>query len=168
MNEPQSPRPQPQPPSQPPSDRIGMIGELTNIIKGLSLTHVLIIALLVLIAAPTFILYRFLTDASLLNKWTSFYEELSSDKVGCTLRIASQRGADPIYSISTGFAVGGSDRYTVGVILTHQPDQGQLVSYCEVLNKIVDHMRRPEQTKSPTFPNSDEPLIWRYPSNEQP
>jgi hypothetical protein len=166
MNEPQSP--QPQPPSQPPSDRVGMVGEIANIIKSLSLTNVLIIALLVGLAIPSYILWRFLNDASLLNKFTSFYEELSSDKVGCTLRIASQRGAYPIYSISTGFAFQGSDRYTVAVLLTHQPDEGELVSYCEVLNKIVDHMRRPEQTKSPTFPNSDEPLIWRYPPVAQP
>jgi hypothetical protein len=138
-----------------------MIATIADIIKGLSLTNVLIIALLVLIAVPSYILYRFLNDASLLNKFTSFYEELSNENSSCTLRIASQRGADPFYSISTGFAFQGSDRYTVGVILTHKPDEGQLVSYCETLNLIVDYMRRPD-AKSPTFPNSDDPLIWQY------
>lgn len=144
-----------------------MVGEAANIVKGLSLTNVLIIALLVAIAIPTFILYRFTTDASLLNKFTSFYEELANDKVGCTLRIASQRGTNPIYSISTGFAFQGSDRYTVGVILSHQPDDGQLVSYCETLKLIVDFMRRPD-AKSPTFPNSDDPLVWQYPPDGSP
>ena len=40
----------------PPPDRVGQIGGIVNIIKGLSLTHVLIIALLVAIAIPTYIL----------------------------------------------------------------------------------------------------------------
>ena len=152
---------------QPPPDRVGTIAGLANIVKGLSLSHVLTIALLVVIAAPTFVLYRFMTDSSLLNKWASFYEELASDKVACTLRIASQRGADPVYSISTGFAFQGSDRYTVAVLLTHKPDDGQLISYCETLNLIVDYMRRPE-AKSPTFPNSDKELIWHYPPVASP
>jgi hypothetical protein len=160
MSDPGPPQTGQQPPP-PASERVGMISGIADIVKSLNLTNVLIIALLVLIAVPTYILWRFLNDASLLNKFTSFYEERSSDKVGCTLRVASQRGSEPIYSISTGFAFQGSDRYTVGVILTHQPDDGQLVSYCETLNLIVDFMRRPD-AKSPTFPNSDEPLIWHY------
>ena len=160
------PLPPPPPPSPP--DHVGMIGGFVKILQSMTLQNVLTLALVVLIAAPSFILYQFITDASLLNKWASFYEELSSDKVSCTLRIASQRGSDPIHSISTGFAYQGSDRYIVGVILDHRPDEGDLVSYCEVLNKIVDHMRRPEKAPSPTFPNSDEPLIWPYPQEGSP
>jgi len=150
----------------PPADRVGTAAGLVNIVKGLSLTNVLIIALLIAIAIPTYILWRFLHDASLLNKFTSFYEEIASDKTPCTLRIASIRGADPTYAISTGFAFQGSDRWTVNVIMNHKPDDGEIVSYCETLNLIVDYMRRPD-AKSPTYPNSDEPLIWRYPPPEE-
>jgi hypothetical protein len=145
-----------------------MIGGIAKIIQSMTLTNVLILALIIIVLAPTFVLWRFMNDSSLLNKWTSFYEEVSSDKTPCTLRIASQRGADPVHSISTGFAYQGSDRYTVGVILSHPPDDGDLVSYCEVLNRIVDHMRRPETTKSPTYPNSDEEIIWHYRPEESP
>ena len=155
MAEPATPGP------NPPPDRVGQIGGVVNIIKGLSLTHVLIIALLVAIAIPTYILWRFLNDASMLNKFTSFYEEISSDKSPCTVRIASQRGADPTYAISTGFAFQGSDRWTISAVMTHKPDDGQIASYCETLQLIVDYMRRPN-APSPTFPNSDEPLIWPY------
>ena len=136
---------EPQPP--PPPDRVGQIGGLVNIIKGISLTNVLIIALLIAIAIPTFILYRFMTDSSLLNKFTSFYEELGLDKVACTLRIASQRGADPIYSIGTGFAYQGSDRYLDGRPAHPQaPTTASWPAYCETLNLIVDFMRRPAGT----------------------
>ena len=151
----------------PPPDRVGQAAGLVNIVKGLSLTNVLIIALLVAIAIPTYIMWRFLNDASMLNKFTSFYEEISSEQSSCTLRIASQRGADPIYSVTTGFAFQGSDRWNIGVILAHRPDDGAVVSYCETLNLIVDYMRRPD-APSPTYPNSDEPLIWRYPPQSAP
>jgi hypothetical protein len=66
---------------QPPPDRVGMIASLVKILQSMTLRHVLVTALLVVIAAPTFVLYRFMTDSSLLNKWSSFYEELASDKV---------------------------------------------------------------------------------------
>jgi hypothetical protein len=155
----------PKPPSS--SDRVGMIGGLADIVKSLSLTNVLIIALLVVIAVPAYVLWRALNDQSMLNKFLSYYEEVDSDKVSCTLRIASQRGGESFYSISTGFAYQGNDRWTVGVILTHRPDPTELESYCATLNLIVDYMRRPD-AKSPTYPNSDEPLIWRYPPEGSP
>jgi hypothetical protein len=150
-------------PPPPPPDRVGMISGLTDIVKGLTLGNVLIIALLVAIAIPAYILWRALNDESMLNKFLSRYEEISSDKVPCTLRVASVRGGGDIYSLSTGFAFQGSDRYTVGVILIARPDDAELVSYCETLNLIVDYMRRPDAA-SPTFPGSDDPLIWRYPT----
>jgi hypothetical protein len=158
MSEPATPGP------SPPDNRIGMVGEAVAIVKGMTLTNVLIIALLVVIAIPSYVLYRTMNDDSMLNKFMSFYEEISSDKVSCTMRIGSVRGAPPIYSISTGFAFQGSDRWTVGVIMSHKPNDGELTSYCATLNLIVDYMRRPN-AKSPTYPNSDEPLIWRYPED---
>ena len=156
-----------QPPEPQPPDRVGQIGGVVRIVQSLTLTHVLIIALLVAIAIPTYIAWRFLNDASMLNKFTSFYEEISSAQSPCTVRIASQRGADPIYSVTTGFAFQGSDRWNIGVILTHKPDDGEVISYCEVLNRIVDYMRRPD-APLPTYPNTDEPLIWRYPPAASP
>jgi hypothetical protein len=151
----------------PQQDTVTTVGGMIKIIKGMTLTNVLIIALLVTIAIPTYILYRFVNDASLLNKFTSFYEEISTDKSPCTLRVASQRGAEPFFAVSTGFAYQGSDRWTISVLLGHRPDDGEVASYCETLNLIVDYMRRPN-AKSPTYPNSDEPLIWRYPPEGSP
>jgi hypothetical protein len=157
MTEPVTPAP------TPPQDQVGTIAGLASIVKSLSLTNVLIIALLAMIAIPTYILYRALNDESMLNKFLSRYEEVTSDKVPCTLRIASVRGGGDIFSISTGFAYQGSDRWTVGVILENRkPDPTEIESYCATLELIVDYMRRPE-APSPRFPNSDDALIWHYP-----
>jgi len=147
--------------------RVGAAGEAVKIVQSLTLTHVLIIALLVAIAIPSYIFYRTLNDASMLNKFMSYYEEVITPHMPCTLRIASQRGADPVYSISAGFAFQGSDRWTMGVILNHKPDESELTSYCETLQKIIDHLRRPDRPP-PNFPGTEKPMVWPYAPGEQP
>jgi hypothetical protein len=162
----QKPPPPPPPDTQQQPDRIGLIGGIAGIIKGFTLKNVAITALLALIILPGFVIWRVMNDASMLNKLTSRYEEYTSDKIPCTLRVASVRGGGDHYSISTGFAFQGSDRYIMGVIMDRKPGEIELQSYCEVLQKIVDHLRRPEDAPSPTFPGTDEPLIWHYPPEE--
>jgi hypothetical protein len=152
---------------QPPPDRVGQVGGLVKIVQSLTLTQVLIIALLVAIAIPTYIAWRVINDESMLTKFTSRYEELASDKMPCTLRVASVRGGGDTYAIATGFAFQGSDRWTVSVILTRKPDDSEMVSYCATLNMLVDHLRRPDAPE-PKFPGTDEPLILHYPPQEQP
>ena len=105
MNDP-TPQPHTAGPTPPP-DHVGMIGGIVKIIQSMTLTHVLIMALIIVVLAPTYVLYRFMNDSSLLNKWTCSYEELATENSPCTLRIASQRGADPTYAISDGLCVSG-------------------------------------------------------------
>jgi hypothetical protein len=157
----------PPPPPAPLQERVGLVGELVKIVQSITLTQVLTIALLVIIAIPAYVFWRAMNDASMLNKFLSRYEEVTSDKMSCTLRIVSLRGGDDTFMITTGFAYQGSDRYIVGVIKDDRPDESGQVSYCEVLNLIVDYMRRPD-AKSPTFPGTDEPLIWHYPPEGSP
>ena len=58
-----------QPPApQPPPDRA--IGWL-NAVKGLTLTNVLIIALMAMVAVPTYFVYRLLNDPLILDKFLS-------------------------------------------------------------------------------------------------
>jgi hypothetical protein len=77
------------------------------------------------------------------------------------------RGGGDTYAISTGFAYQGSDRWTVSVLMQRRPDDSEMVSYCETLNMLVDHLRRPD-TPEPKFPGSEEPLIWHYPPAAPP
>ena len=150
------------PPDPRPPPEEGWLLRWFHAIKELSLTNVLVIIILVIALVPAYALWRLLNDASMLGKFLSYYEEIASDKSPCTIRIASLRGSGEQYSISTGFAYEGSDRWTIAVLLDHKPDDTQLQTYCETLNLIVDYMRRPD-APSPMFPNSEDPLIWRYP-----
>lgn len=148
-------------PQQNPTD--SRVGFFVGLVKSLSLTNVLVIALLVLVAIPTYMLYRALNDESLLGKFLSHYEEHNTQNVACVWREASQRGGPDLHSISTGIAYQGTDRWVVSVILDRAPTPDELTSYCETLHLLVDFMRRPD-AKPPTFPGSQDPLIWKYPS----
>ena len=51
-----------------------------------------------------------------------------------------QSGGPDLWSVSTGFAYQGADRWQMGVILDHRPTSEQEVSYCETLKILVDQM----------------------------
>ena len=91
MTGPATPGPTPTP------DHVGTAGGILKLIQTMTLTHVLIIALLVAIAIPTYILWRFVNDASLLNKFTSFYEEhgVRQDILHAEDRQPARLGPDP-------------------------------------------------------------------------
>jgi len=108
-------------------------------------------------------LYKALNDEQLLDRILSEYHEYSSQQTSCTLRSGHERGANDIWSISTGFAYQGGDRWTIGVILNHKPDSNDIDSYCETLLIMVDWMRDPH-AREPTFPGTEKPLIWKYPN----
>jgi hypothetical protein len=113
-----------------------------NAVKGLTITNVVVIGMLVVIAIPAYLVYRTLNDEELLNRFFSSFREISSQNIGCTIREA-RHDSQYIWSVSTGFAYQGRDRYTVGVILDHAPTDEEMVSYCETLKLIADTMHTP-------------------------
>jgi hypothetical protein len=160
----ETPQAQPQPPEQRSPE--GIVAAVAHFAKGLTLTNVLAIGALAVVLVPSYLLWRLLNDESMLGRVLSSYEE-KEDKSGCTLRIASLRGAGDTYAISTGFAAQGADQWVISVIMSRTPSETDINSYCETLQRIVDHMRRPDQPP-PTYPGTDIPLIWRYPANGSP
>lgn len=149
---------------QPPSaQQHGMLERAISSVKGLSLTNVLVIALLVILAIPSYALYQIINDQQLLGRVLSSYEEITSDKTPCTLRIASLRGAGDTYSISAGFAYQGAERWTISVLMDRDPRVGdELNSYCETLQLLIDFMRDPN-AHPPPFPHTEDPMIQMYP-----
>lgn len=151
-----------------PQQAHGITVTLINAIKNLSFGNVLIIMLLMIVVIPSYLLWRILNDPAMLGKFLSHYEEVTSDKWPCTLRIASQRGAGDTYSVGAAFAVQGSERWIIAVQLDRDPrlDDDDMISYCETLNLLIDFMRNPD-ARSPVSPGAtdDEPLIHTYPRN---
>ena len=128
----------PPPPPEPPQQDGKYLGWL-NAVKGLSITNVLVIALLVVIALPTFVVYRALEDEKIMDRLMSTYEEIDGNQQsGCVLRHVQERGGPDIWGISTGFAFAGEARWFVNVALARRPSDAEIVSYCEALKLIAD------------------------------
>ena len=142
----------------------GVTASILHAVKGMSLTNVLVIVLLAAVAIPSYLMWSVLNDPVKLGRFLSSYEEQTSDKWPCVLRIASLRGAGDTYAISTGFAVQGTERWNIGVQIDRKPTDQEMISYCETLNLLVDFMRNPD-ARSPTSPSTEEPLIHTYPRN---
>jgi len=135
-------------------------------VKGLSIQNLLTIVVLFVVLAPTYLLWRLLNDSAMLGRVLSSYEEVTSDKWPCTLRIASARGAGDTYSISAGFAYQGSERWTLSVLMDRDPRiGGELDSYCETLQLLVDAMRDPTK-HPPPFPGTQDEIIHMYPNGQ--
>ena len=122
---------------QPPPD--GRAERLLNAAKGLSFANVLIIALLVIIAIPVYVVYKALGDEKIMDRLLSTYEEIDSIS-GCAVRHVQERGGPDMWGVSSGFAFQGADRWYVNVLLTRPPTDSEIASYCESLKLIADRM----------------------------
>jgi hypothetical protein len=118
----------------------GWLSWLTAV-KGLTITNALVIMMLAVVAIPSYLMYKALNDATILDRFMSSYRETSSQQVGCILRVGRPRGGSEMWAISTGFAYQGNDRWSVSVILGHEPTDEEIISYCETLRLITEKMQ---------------------------
>jgi hypothetical protein len=140
---------------------MGLVSQGVDLVRSLSLTNVLVIILLVIVAAPVWVLWRVINDEKLLDRFLSHYAEYPSQTTACTVRQIKVRGGPETFALSTGFASQGTDRYFISVVSNHQFNPSEERSYCETLNLLVDFMRDPE-ARSPPFPGTNEPVVRQY------
>jgi hypothetical protein len=143
LSQPVQPSPMPpygqqSPPPAPPSET-GWLSWLTAV-KGLTISNVLVIAALAVVAVPVYVIYKALGDEKLLDRFLSTYEEKTSQITGCVIRHVQERGGPDLWSVSSGFAFQGADRWFVSVVLTHEPSNDETETYCESLKLIADKM----------------------------
>ena len=136
MTEAPIPRGEPPVPTPPPDRYVGWL----NAVKGLTISNVLVIALLVMIAVPVYVIWKALGDDNLMDRLLSTYEEVEGPNAGCTIRHAQERAGPDLWSIGSGFAFFGEARWFVNVTLSHKPTDEEVASYCESLKLIADRM----------------------------
>lgn len=124
----------------PPSE--GKLAAAASVVKGLSLGNVLIIALLVVIAIPAYLVYKLLNDPIVMDRLMSSYHEYPSQISGCTLREVKERAGPDMWSVSTGFAFHGSARWYIAVAMTAKPSDAEITTHCEALKRIADDLLR--------------------------
>jgi hypothetical protein len=120
----------------------GRLAAAANVVKGLSLGNVLIIALLVVIAIPAYLTYKALNDPVVMDRLMSSYREYPNQISGCTLREVKERGGPDMWSVSAGFAFHGSARWYIAVGLTAKPSDAEITTHCETLKRIADGLLR--------------------------
>jgi hypothetical protein len=120
--------------------RAGIIAALAAAIRSLSLSNVLVVALIAAILVPAYVVYTLLNDKTVMDRFLSSYDEYTEVRSGCTVRTVRLHGGPWRWSIATGFAYAGSDRWNVSVILQTEPDDEAIRSYCATLGLIVEKM----------------------------
>lgn len=149
--------------SQPPAaEGEGRIVNFLHAVRGLTLTNALVIILLALVIIPAYIVWKAINSDALLDRLMSNYEVHASQMHSCTLRSARLRGEPTTWSVTSGFAYEGEDKWFIGVSVQREPSGEEITAYCEVLGLVVDYMRSPQTTNVPNFPGTNDPIIWKY------
>lgn len=135
----------------PPPDKISSwLGH----IKNLSLTNVLVIVVLLVVAVPAYLAWRILNDPQLSGFIFSTYEERQLPGTDCGVRVASQSGASAIFTITRPFAYSGEDKWFLGITMPVEPNDVDAGNYCTALGSLIEYAR--DRSKpSPVFPDTD-------------
>jgi len=149
----------------PPENHDGRVFGWLTAVKGLTITNAIVIVMLVLVAIPSYVVYRALDDEKVMDKIMSSYDQLRTD-TSCLVSRFNLRGGAETWAIANGFAYEGRDRWVVSVILDHRPNIDEMRSYCETLKVFVDFLRNPAagepgNNNTPSIPPTDPP-------NDQP
>jgi hypothetical protein len=123
----------------PPPPPEGRFAHAAHAIRSLTLTNVLVIFLLLGMILPAYVVYRALSDEALLDRFLSSYRVIGVES-GCTIRMVAERGGPEQWSIATGFAAAGSERWNVSVVLEQEPSREQIASHCATLMLIVERL----------------------------
>jgi hypothetical protein len=129
--------------------------EWLNHIKGMTLRNVGVILALVVVAIPSFLVYKLATDNKFASVFFSTYSEQAIPATDCFLRIASVSGGREDYRISRPFAYSGRDRWVVSIETPDQPNADQSVALCNLLGSLIAYARDPGNNPSPAFPGTD-------------
>ena len=100
---------------QPPPDRsyISISERLANIVKSLSLTNILIIALLLLLAIPSYFAWKYLNDEEFRETFRN-HAEIVDKHVPCTVLQGRYYGAQKRHSVFVIYGIEGRNEKLVG------------------------------------------------------
>ena len=98
-----------------PPDRsyISISERLANIVKSLSLTNVLIIALLIAIAAPAFFAWKYLTDEDFRGDFRN-HAQIVDKHVPCIVLLGRYYGAQKRHSVFVIYGIEGRNEKIIG------------------------------------------------------
>lgn len=139
-------------------DRVGMLDRMLNVVKGLTYTNVAIMALLLLLLVPVYLVYRILGDQNLMGAVFNVYSELDAP-TDCLLAFQQPAGGSGAYIVRAVLAERNAEVWYVSVKLRFKPDDQAMTQYCGAATQVVDFANDPNNSPVPIFPGSDRKIV---------
>lgn len=136
------PHPDPDEPVAAGSGRLGIAERLLSAVRTLTLTNVLIIALIVLIAVPTYAAYRFLTDGEFRREFLQ-RADLIDASVPCIVLRSSGLGKPTRYTVGMVYAVVDRLERVVAIRSAGPLNDTEIVALCQQVLATGDRLRGP-------------------------
>lgn len=141
-----------------------LLQKLLDAIKGLTFVNVAVLAALIVLLIPAYLMWRIMNDAALFNAVFSDYTELESP-TDCQLTFQQASGGRGFYLIRLNLAQRSREIYAVSVRLDwpHAPDGEAIRRYCATLEALVAYGRDPLNVPIPHFPGSERNILPHAP-----
>jgi hypothetical protein len=123
-----------------PDDRVTIIERLAGIVRQTSLTNILMVALLVVIAVPAYFSYRFMTDEELRRELLS--RAVIVDKhVPCIVLEAHRFGSADRHTIGVVYGIDGRLEKVVGVRAPGTLSDSEIDEACQKVLATAERLK---------------------------
>lgn len=122
-------------------------------VKGLTITNVIVMIMLFIVAMPAYVGWRVINDEKLMAIVFSNYQEVDVP-TACTLVVAQPAGGQRHWYIRNLFTERNREIWYAAVRLSFMPDTEAMEKYCNALDQIIDYARDPVNELEPLFPGS--------------
>jgi hypothetical protein len=136
-----------------------LLQKLLDSVKGLSLSNVLVLALLALIAVPAYVGWKVINNPALMSIVFSDFEEIPS-VTDCNLFRAQSSGSAAFWAVTNQFGQRNAESWSIAVRVKFLPDAAAMRDYCASLEAVVSYLRDPT-SDLPTFPGSNKVIFVR-------
>ena len=127
----------------PPPDRsyISISERLANIVKSLSLTNILIIALLLLLAIPSYFAWKYLNDEDFRETFRN-HAQIVDKHVPCIVLQGRYYGAQPRHSIFVIYGIEGRNEKIIGVRAPGVLTDPEIEEACQKVLAAANELRK--------------------------
>jgi len=129
----------------------GKVEKAFNVVRSLNLTNILIIALLIILAIPSYFAYRFMSDVSFRREFMTSAIILEQH-VPCLVLEGTRYGSQTRHSVFIVYGLDGRNEKLLGLRAPDTVNDADLTTMCQRLRtlseEIVEFRRKETEEKS--------------------
>lgn len=131
-----------------PSDRMGLVERVTEILRSLTLQNVLVMGILVCIAVPSWFAYKFLSDPAFRHEFMSTARIIDM-KVPCQVLLGNVSGQGDRFLVLVTYAVRARMEHFVGIRSPGLLSDSEVEQVCALVNEEVKVIKAQERLLLP-------------------